>query len=116
MNEGVVASFSRLQLDPISIEATLHAREIAIVTFPSCRFGISLGGSFENRSDVINSEIIYRSDDITKAERVRAEVERYLLRHFPGRVLKQEGNKTPGGGGEASVCIVCFSPVSEAAP
>ena len=111
-------SFAALNLLPQSIEPTLRARDLIFVRVPSCKFRIGVTGDpgaqeeIENNHGGIAFEIIYRADDPIEAHQVRGEVERYFLRHYPGRTLRSANE----AGAEAvtgdCVYVTCQNPVS----
>lgn len=86
-------SFAALNLAPESIRPALRARDLVFVRFPSCKFRIGVTGdpelweSLEIDKGCIAFEQIYQADDSIQAEQIRAEVERYFLRHYPGCTL-----------------------------
>lgn len=87
-------SFKTLNLLPRSIKPTLRARDLIFVKIPKCKIRIGVTGNLdslmakETSNGRIAFEVIYKADDLIDAHEVCAEVRRYFLRHFPGRILK----------------------------
>ncbi len=86
-------SFAALNLAPESIRPALRARELVFVRVPSCTFriGVTVDPELHEKCEIGNGSIafeqIYQADDPTQAAHIRDEVERYFLRHYPGRTL-----------------------------
>src|SRR4051794_19836081 len=101
-----LGAFERMHLNPFSVKATLLAREHVFVRVPSGTFRISIRMQPAETSDRAECVVIHEAADREEAVTVRAEVERYFLRHFPGRTLV---DVTPTGNvlvGEASTYII----------
>jgi len=94
--EGLRA-FGRLALEPISIKPALRARDLALVRFPESKFLIGITDNAaqqeqaEQEKGSVGFAVIHTPREANRAteeaETVRHEVERYFLRHFPGRTL-----------------------------
>ena len=106
-----LTAFAALNLTAASLRPMLRARELVFFRFPSCQFRIgvtpdpTVSEKIESDHNRIAFEVICRADSTTEAESIRHEVERYFLRHYPGRTLRGEQEHTALGN---SVTITCF--------
>jgi hypothetical protein len=113
-------AFSRMDLDPRAVRPALRARDLVLVRVPSGKFRIGVERSAaperaEGSWDCIQSEVICEAAEPDEAEAIRAEVERYFLRHFPGRTLTAQ---TPSPGEKTGPCrvfIALYAPESTGA-
>src|SRR5579871_4882774 len=93
--EGLNA-FAALNLLPQSLKPALCARDLVFVRVPSSTFKIGVTDDpeaqerKEKSEGSIAFEVLYQADNTVEAEQVRREVERYFLRHYPGRTLSSE--------------------------
>src|SRR4051812_3273434 len=89
-----LGAFVRLNLDARSVKPALRAREGVFVRAPSGSFYIGVSQqdptaleAAERSEGCREFAVICRADTGTEATLVRNDVERYFLRHFPGRTL-----------------------------
>ena len=108
-------SFAKMQLTPLAVRPALRARNMAFVRFPSSRIALRITEDPARQEAVevgregIGFAVIHQASSDEDAWDVCAEVERYFLRHFPGRTLASEkGTGSPG----KYVIIVCYAPDS----
>ena len=91
-------SFAALDIPPRSVRPALRARDIVVVRRPSCRFrfGVALdaGAGAPRHGEGGESEVIHEAASADEARGVCADVERYFLRHFPGRTLSRASEAT----------------------
>ena len=105
VHSEALKAFAALNLLPQSIEPALRARDLIFVRLPSCKFRIGVTcdpaaqAESESRGGSLAFEVIYKADDPTAAFQVRGDVERYFLRHYPGRTLTDAAaaNEQPAG-------------------
>ena len=108
-----VASFAKMNLAPSAVQPALRARDMAFVRFPSSRIALRVTEDHTRQEAVETSRggigfaVIHQAENAEDAWDIRAEVERYFLRHFPGRTLAESEATSRGG---TSVYIVCFAP------
>lgn len=105
--EGIKA-MARLGLHPHSVKPTLRARNLVFVRVLSAKFrvGIVPGDCTEQAP----FEVIYQADSLAEAKGIRGEVERYFLRHFPGRVLSREDPAQPNTEpGSCQVIVIYYT-------
>jgi hypothetical protein len=104
-HEEALKSFAALNLLPQSIKPALCARDLIFVKVPSCKFRIGVTSEpdvwekIDSNGGTAAFEVIYKATSPEEADLVRGEVERYFLRHYPGRILS---------GGNASVTGILF--------
>jgi len=89
--ESIPAMF-RLALDSRSIRPALRARNIVFVRVPDGKFRVGVASGDGKIGDYA---AIHETPSQEEAETVRNEVERYFLRHFPGRTIKDEPGVDP---------------------
>jgi hypothetical protein len=89
-----LGAFARMKLDARSVRPVLRARDLVFVRVPSGSFLIGVTGGdlsaqeeAEKRRGCTDFEVIHETARVEEAHAVRAEVERYFLRHFPRRTL-----------------------------
>ena len=103
----VPASCVKLGLHPASIRPLLWARDLVLVRAPGTRFhlGIVSEGSPVAvwSAGVVAAQVIYTAVDAAEALLIRGEVERYFLRHFPGRTDRDPPLTSNG----VRVIVVC---------
>jgi hypothetical protein len=105
--------FAELEIAGPSIKAGLRAREIVTVRVPSGNFRIGVTQDAEAEESMERDNgcaflaVIHEADGDSEAQLVRDDVERYFLRHFPGRILKrpEEGLSSPAG---SLVYVACY--------
>lgn len=104
-------SFAKMNLAAIAVKPTLRARDTVVVRFPGTQFALRVTDdparqeAEEIRRGSIAFAVIHQAESAEGASQVRAEVERYFLRHFPGRTLAEAKPPSPSG---HYVYIVCF--------
>lgn len=96
--EGIRA-FAKLNLDPQSVKPALRARDLVSIRVSSGMFRIGAAGgdtaaqeAAEKARGGTDFEIIHQCTGPEEAATIRSEVERYFLRHFPGRTLQGTPN------------------------
>ena len=109
-------SFAALNLLPQSLKPALRVRDLVFIRIPSCKFRIGVTSSpdmqegRESSEGSIAFEVIYQADNPLEAKQVRGEVERYFLRHYPGRTLssaKEAEERILTGN---YVYVTCYTP------
>lgn len=83
-----------------SIAAIIRARNVAMVELPESRLsvGVCTDNAVPSPSDGTSVRIVYSASDLKDADSVRSEVEKYFLRHFPGRTTANDLDSIPGTG------------------
>ena len=110
-----LTSFARLNLGHLSVRPALRAREVVFVKIPSCRFAFGITGDpgFQEQEEAergaIGFEVIHAAAGVAEAGQVRDEVERYFLRHFPGRTLPRPAEWPTEG---VYVYVTCHAPAA----
>jgi hypothetical protein len=110
-HQEALRSFARMGLAQASLRPALRARDLVFNRHPGCRFGIRLAVAPEAAKaeailgGAIAFEVIHPAESALEAASVRGEVERYFLRHFPGRTLRAE--EADGSVG-TWVCVACY--------
>lgn len=105
-------SFSVLILAANSIRAALIARDLVFVQLPHCMFCFSIDDCLEVTKSMHDAEgflsyqIIHHAESVDEANLVCSDVERYFLRHYPGRILKSPAIQNHSG---IFVTITCYS-------
>jgi len=80
--------FDRYGYDAASVIATLIARDLIHRRMPHGKFRIDCAVDL-GRSDSATFTALHRTSDAKEARLVKYEVERYFMRHFPGRCLNK---------------------------
>jgi hypothetical protein len=107
-----------MNLDPASIRPTLRARDLVFIRLPACRFAFGVTSDPQAQSETegirgsLAYQLIHEADSVEEARRVRDEVERYFLRHYPGRTLPEMQGIPALGAAKTSVFILCYPPAS----
>jgi hypothetical protein len=111
----IFVSFAKMKLSPRAVRPALRARDMAFIRLPSSQIALRLTADPAQQEAIeagrggIGFSVIHSAAHLEEAQQVRVEVERYFLRHFPGRtVAAEEGTDSPGN----SVVIVCYAPGS----
>ena len=110
-----LTSFARLNLELVSIRPALRARDLVFVRVPACRFAIGLTDDpvRQEASEVsrgcLGFVVIYEAESAAQAALVRHDVERYFLRHYPGRTMAWPNQTVPAEG--VYVYITCYAPL-----
>ena len=97
-----------------SLKAALRAREAVTVHRPTGKFRISVSedlqtdaaGELQNGCTLLS--VIHHGTDPLDSQRIRRDVERYFLRHFPGRTVRQE-DECAGATVRNLVVVVSYS-------
>ena len=109
-------SFAILNLLPVSIKPALRARELIFIRFPSCKFRIGVTNNPNPHKGTAGNvgriafEIICQADNPTEAAQVCGEVERYFLRHYPGRFLHHVKEAEQEILSSKYVYVACYAP------
>jgi hypothetical protein len=101
--------------DAPTIRATLTARDIIFVRVVNSRFRIDV---WNDPSTLPNpaafaGDVIFEASDAAQARQVREDVERYFLRHFPGRYVRPDMPAMEADDGATYVVITLFAPADE---
>jgi len=91
-------------LNPASIDAILRARNVALVELPDSRLSVGVGSNtaIPSPSDGTTVKVVFTTDLLVDAEKVKSDVEKYFLRHFPGRTTQ---NDLPSQTGSGKPCV-----------
>jgi hypothetical protein len=81
-----LTAFALLGLKEESYRPTLKARDAITTRYAGNLFYIALGDGAEPS----NTELLYDGETEGQAQVIRADVERYFLRHFPGRYCRDK--------------------------
>ena len=108
-------SFEALNLLPQSIKPALCVRDLIFIRVPSCMFRIGVTENpivqekKESGKGSIAFEVIYQTDTPIEAQQVCGEVERYFLRHYPGRTLSRAKEAEDGMLTGNYVYVTCYT-------
>jgi len=80
--------FDRYGYDAASVIAALIARDLVYRRMPQGKFRIDCGVD-SGCSDSASFSALHRTSNAMEARLVKYEVERYFMRHFPGRCLNK---------------------------
>jgi hypothetical protein len=104
--------FTEYGFNGATVRAGLRARDLVSVRMTSGKFGIGVTDELGNQEEsqmargCVAFEVIHQSRSADEAQQVRADVERYFRRHFPGRCLDRSGEDAlPASANEKYVFI-----------
>jgi len=80
--------FDRYGYGVASVIAALTARDLICRRMPHSKFRIDCAVD-SGHSESTSFAVLYRTSDAKEARLVKYEVERYFMRHFPGRCLNK---------------------------
>jgi hypothetical protein len=95
--------FTAYGFDEATVRAGLRARDVVSVRITSGKFGIGVTDDLGNQEEsqkaqgCVAFEVIHQSRSADEVQQVRAAVERYFRRHFPGRCLDRSGEAPLSG-------------------
>lgn len=100
IHQEAIEIMTKAGLGEASIDAILRARNAAIVDLPGSRLsvGIAEESAVPSPSDGTGVRVVCSGEEARDAFTVRLDVEKYFLRHFPGRTTANDLPSPPGKG------------------